>query len=117
MSPAGSPSGTEREKNGEKEKKNKRKKEERGQKNTEKRSGNEQNKKRTRKRKLKRNKRLLFLIIFSGRLYMSIPFVGKDVPSTSSEFAHPDIAIGLFYYSFRVETRTNERQQKQQRNR
>ena len=25
----------------------------------------------------------------------AVPFVGKDVPSTASEFAHPDIVIGL----------------------
>ena len=24
----------------------------------------------------------------------AVPFIGKDCPSTASEFAHPDVAIG-----------------------
>jgi hypothetical protein len=30
-----------------------------------------------------------------SRSKMAIPFVGKDVPSPASEFAHPDVIIGL----------------------
>ena len=30
-----------------------------------------------------------------------IPFIGKDVPSKSSEFAHPDIIIGLTILAYR----------------
>ena len=30
-----------------------------------------------------------------------MPFLGKDVPSTSSEFAHPDIIIGLSVLAYR----------------
>jgi hypothetical protein len=32
-----------------------------------------------------------------------VPFVGKDVPSRSSEFAHPDIVIGLSILAYRYE--------------
>ena len=34
---------------------------------------------------------------------MSVPFVGKDVPSRSSEFAHPDVVIGLTIMAYRYE--------------
>jgi hypothetical protein len=37
------------------------------------------------------------------RLKLAIPFVGKDVPSQSSEFAHPDVIIGLTVLAFRYE--------------
>eukprot|EP00928_Gymnodinium_smaydae_P006393 TRINITY_DN12258_c0_g1_i2.p1 TRINITY_DN12258_c0_g1~~TRINITY_DN12258_c0_g1_i2.p1 ORF type:complete len:1179 (-),score=178.35 TRINITY_DN12258_c0_g1_i2:170-3580(-) len=37
---------------------------------------------------------------FSRRV-MAVPFVGKDVPSRSSEFAHPDVLIGLTVLSYR----------------
>ncbi len=30
-----------------------------------------------------------------SRFKLAIPFMGKDVPSRASEFAHPDIIIGL----------------------
>ncbi len=30
-----------------------------------------------------------------------MPFIGKDVPSKSSEFAHPDIIIGLTILAYR----------------
>ena len=30
-----------------------------------------------------------------SRFKLAIPFVGKDVPPRASEFAHPDIIIGL----------------------
>eukprot|EP00808_Paulinella_micropora_P015456 g71669.t1 len=36
-----------------------------------------------------------------SRLKLAVPFVGKDVPSTSSEFAHPDIIIGLTILAYR----------------
>jgi hypothetical protein len=38
------------------------------------------------------------------RRYLAIPFEGKDVPSKSSEFAHPDITIGLTIFGYRVRT-------------
>lgn len=37
------------------------------------------------------------------RRYLAIPFEGKDVPSKSSEFAHPDITIGLTILGYRYE--------------
>lgn len=37
------------------------------------------------------------------RACLAIPFVGKDVPSRSSEFAHPDIIIGLTVLAYRYE--------------
>ena len=38
-----------------------------------------------------------------SRFVTSIPFVGKDMPSPSSEFAHPDIVIGLTVLAYRYE--------------
>ncbi|RNF03803.1 hypothetical protein TraAM80_05547, partial [Trypanosoma rangeli] len=38
-----------------------------------------------------------------SRRLMAIPFVAKDVPSRSSEFAHPDVVIGLTVLAFRYE--------------
>jgi len=38
-----------------------------------------------------------------SRFMLAIPFVGKDVPSESSEFAHPDIIIGLTILAYRYE--------------
>ncbi|CAK9023700.1 unnamed protein product [Durusdinium trenchii] len=37
------------------------------------------------------------------RSKLAIPFVGKDVPSQSSEFAHPDIVLGLTSFAYRYE--------------
>ena len=37
------------------------------------------------------------------RAKLAIPFVGKDVPSRSSEFAHPDVIIGLTILGYRYE--------------
>jgi hypothetical protein len=37
------------------------------------------------------------------RRLLAVPFVGKDVPTESSEFAHPDIAIGLTVLAYRYE--------------
>ena len=38
-----------------------------------------------------------------SRLNLAVPFVGKDVPSHSSEFAHPDIIIGATIFAYRHE--------------
>ena len=38
-----------------------------------------------------------------SRLKLAIPFLGKDVPSAASEFAHPDIIIGLTVLAYRYE--------------
>ena len=38
-----------------------------------------------------------------SRLALAVPFVGKDVPSQSSEFAHPDIIIGLSIFAYRYQ--------------
>jgi hypothetical protein len=37
------------------------------------------------------------------RWKLAIPFVAKDVPSRASEFAHPDVVIGLTFLAFRLE--------------
>ena len=36
-----------------------------------------------------------------SRLKLAVPFLGKDVPSTSSEFAHPDVIVGLTIMAYR----------------
>ncbi|KAK7249807.1 plasma membrane protein [Aureococcus anophagefferens] len=36
-----------------------------------------------------------------SRRVLAIPFVGKDTPSRSSEFAHPDVIIGLTILAYR----------------
>ncbi|CAJ1362412.1 unnamed protein product, partial [Effrenium voratum] len=33
----------------------------------------------------------------------AVPFIGKDCPSTASEFAHPDVAIGLTLFAYHYE--------------
>lgn len=38
-----------------------------------------------------------------SRFVTAIPFVGKDLPSQSSEFAHPDVVIGLTILAYRYE--------------
>ena len=38
-----------------------------------------------------------------SRFKLAIPFVGKDVPSRASEFAHPDIIIALTVLAYRYE--------------
>ena len=38
-----------------------------------------------------------------SRLLLAVPFVGKDVASRSSEFSHPDVAIGLSSLAYRYE--------------
>lgn len=39
----------------------------------------------------------------STRAKLAVPFIGKDVPSKSSEYAHPDITIGLTVLAYRYE--------------
>ncbi len=36
-----------------------------------------------------------------SRLALAVPFIGKDVPSKASEFAHPDVTIGLTVMAYR----------------
>ena len=38
-----------------------------------------------------------------SRLHLAVPFVGKDVPSRTSEFAHPDAVIGLSILAYRYD--------------
>jgi hypothetical protein len=38
-----------------------------------------------------------------SRSITAVPFVGKDVPSERSEFAHPDVIISLTILAFRYE--------------
>eukprot|EP00049_Salpingoeca_infusionum_P014496 m.271712 g.271712 ORF g.271712 m.271712 type:complete len:4223 (+) comp15683_c19_seq1:207-12875(+) len=38
-----------------------------------------------------------------SRRLMAVPFVGKDVPSPTSEFAHPDVLVGLTIFAYRYE--------------
>jgi Ca2+-binding EF-hand superfamily protein len=38
-----------------------------------------------------------------SRRLMAVPFVGKDVPSHASEFAHPDVLVGLTILAYRYE--------------
>jgi hypothetical protein len=38
-----------------------------------------------------------------NRRLLAVPFVGKDVPSRNSEFAHPDVVIGMTILAYRYE--------------
>ena len=38
-----------------------------------------------------------------SRMHLAIPFVGKDAPSAASEFAHPDVTLGLTILAYRYE--------------
>lgn len=38
-----------------------------------------------------------------SRRLLAVPYIGKDVPSKSSEYAHPDVVIGLTYLSLRYQ--------------
>ena len=38
-----------------------------------------------------------------SRLLLAVPFSGKDVPSRNSEFAHPEVLIGLTILAYRYE--------------
>ena len=37
------------------------------------------------------------------RWKLAIPFISKDVPSRSSEFAHPDVVIALTFLAYRYQ--------------
>ncbi|HLD78362.1 MAG TPA: DUF3645 domain-containing protein, partial [archaeon] len=37
-----------------------------------------------------------------SRLLLAVPFVGKDVPSLTNEFAHPDVVIGFTVLAYRL---------------
>ena len=39
----------------------------------------------------------------TSRKLTAVPFVAKDVPSRASEFAHPDVLVGLTILAFRYE--------------
>merc|ERR1712166_1607709 len=39
--------------------------------------------------------------IAKSRWSLSVPFIGKDVPSRAAEFAHPDVLLGLSILAFR----------------
>ena len=43
------------------------------------------------------------LYLSPNRIRLAVPFIGKDVPSRSSEFAHPDVKIGLTICAYRLE--------------
>jgi len=43
-----------------------------------------------------------------SRLKLAVPFVGKDVPSKASEFAHPDIVIGMTVLAYRYSGLRND---------
>ena len=38
-----------------------------------------------------------------GRILLAVPFVGKDLPSPSSEFASPEVVLGLTILAYRYE--------------
>ena len=38
-----------------------------------------------------------------ARRLLGVPFVGKDCPSDASQFAHPDVVIGLTVLAYRYE--------------
>ena len=40
-------------------------------------------------------------MVAPSRKLLAVPFVGKDVPSACSEFAHPDVVIGLTVLAYR----------------
>jgi ankyrin repeat protein len=42
-------------------------------------------------------------LVSKSRLKLAIPFVGKDVPSPASEFAQPDVMIGLTILAFHLQ--------------
>ncbi len=39
----------------------------------------------------------------ASRGKVAVPFIGKDVPSPCSEFAHPDVLVGLTVLAYRIE--------------
>jgi hypothetical protein len=42
------------------------------------------------------------VVVSKSRRLLSVPFEGKDAPSRSAEFAHPDVLIGLSILSYRL---------------
>jgi hypothetical protein len=42
------------------------------------------------------------VVVSKSRRLLAVPFEGKDAPSRSAEFAHPDILIGLSVLSYRL---------------
>ena len=36
-----------------------------------------------------------------SRIHLAVPFIGKDTPSPSSEFQHPDVAIGFTIHAYK----------------
>ena len=38
-----------------------------------------------------------------SRRFLAVPFIGKDVPSRSSEFSHPDVLIGMSILAYRYQ--------------
>ena len=43
------------------------------------------------------------IVISAARRQLAVPFTGKDVPSKSNEFAHPEIVIGLSVLAYRYD--------------
>ena len=39
----------------------------------------------------------------TSRRLLAVPFVGKDIPSQTNEFSHPDVVIGLTICAYRHE--------------
>ena len=52
---------------------------------------------------IKRHEITLGVKTSSSRKMLSVPFVGKDEPSATSEFSHPDIRLGLSILSYKYE--------------
>jgi hypothetical protein len=46
-------------------------------------------------------KKVVDFQVAPSRRLLAVPFIGKDVPSVSSEFAHPDVVIGLTMLAYR----------------
>ena len=42
-------------------------------------------------------------LVSKNRRLTAIPFIGKDTPSESSEFAHPDVVVGLTICAYRLQ--------------
>ena len=48
-------------------------------------------------------KKMLLTIARMSRELLAVPFMGKDAPSRSSEFANPEVIIGLTVAAYRIE--------------
>lgn len=42
-------------------------------------------------------------MLWEARRPLAVPFLGKDVPSEASEFAHPEVLIGMSVSTMRCE--------------